>query len=325
MGRGERVRALLRPLTAAAGLAGAAALVNRRLRTRSDLPLDHLGGERLRRTFRGHDVFSTELGSGPIVLLVHGIDLGSSSFEYRRLAPLLAAQHRVIAFDFLGCGLSAMPDIRYSVDLFVEQIIAAAELAGEPVTLIGRSLGAAFALRAAAQRPDLVARLVAISPTGADDGASSEVAPAQRPLTALLRVPLLGETTFNALASARPLRHSLQAMYAQPNSLTPEIVAHYYAVTHQPGARFVPAYLFGGLLACNVARDLPFVPAPLLVLAGERGAQGDPLRKAAEYVRLAKDGRLVTFAHSGRLPHEEEPEATAAAIETFSVKGANAV
>ena len=51
---------------------------------------------------------------GRLVLLVHGIYAGASSYEFRKIAPLLAKRHRVIAFDLLGCGLSEMPDLQYS-------------------------------------------------------------------------------------------------------------------------------------------------------------------------------------------------------------------
>jgi pimeloyl-ACP methyl ester carboxylesterase len=253
------------------------------------------------------------------------LEPGASSYEFRRLVPLLARGHRVIAFDLLGCGLSPMPDIGYTVDVFVDQIVdAIAEFAQEPVILLGRSLGAAFAIRAASRAADRVARLVTICPTGLGGIFDDEANAAQRPLALLLRAPLIGETAFNALASMSALRRLLRTqLYAQPAAVGEDVVRHYYAVTHQPGARFVPAHVFGGLLNCDVARDLPFVAAPVLVLWGERASHTDPLSKAAEYVRLAKDGRLVTFAQSGLLPHEEEPEATATAIETFSAKGAH--
>jgi pimeloyl-ACP methyl ester carboxylesterase len=313
----------MRPLTALAGLTGAAMLVNRRLRTISELPHDHVGGARLRWNWRGHDLFATEMGAGPPIILIHGLETGASSFEFRRLAPLLAREHRVIAFDFLGCGLSPMPDVVYAPELFVDQIVDAIA-AVEPVTLVGRSLGAAFAIRAASRAADRVGHLVTVCPTGLGGILDDEPRSAQRPLAMLLHAPLIGETAFNGLASMAALRRALRTeLYAQPGSVTDEVVRHYYAVTHQPGARFVPAQRIGGLLNCDIARDLPFVAAPVLVLWGELASFADPLSKAAEYVRLAKDARLVTFAHSGLLPHEEEPEATAAAILTFSAKGAH--
>ncbi|HMD03455.1 MAG TPA: alpha/beta fold hydrolase [Candidatus Baltobacteraceae bacterium] len=316
----ERFRKLLRPLGAAVGLTGAAALlVNRSLRAAGPLPLDHIGGVRRPMQFRDRQIFVTELGSGSPILLVHGIYAGASSFEFRKLAPLLAQGHRVVALDLLGCGLSEMPDIDYSPDLFVDQIVAAlSEFADEPVTLVASSLGAAFAIVAATRAPAKVRRLVLCAPAGLGGVLDGEPSAAQRALGILFRSPLAGESAFNGMASPPAIARFLRKQtYASPASVTPEIVQHYYAVAHQAGARFVPAAFVGGALNCNVARDLPFVEAPILVLWGERASSTNPFANAQEYLRLAKDARLVAFANSGLLPHEEEPEKAAEAIESF--------
>jgi pimeloyl-ACP methyl ester carboxylesterase len=312
------VKKLVRPLAAGAGLTGAMAAFNRSVRN-GPTPANALGGDERRWNWRGHGIFVTETGSGSPVVLVHGIYAGASSYEYRKLFGLLGAQHRVTAFDLLGCGLSDRPNLGYSAELFTELIIdALTEFgAGEPVTLIGSSLGAAFAIRAAARTNGRVAQLVTICPTGLGGILDRSPNGAQRAVTATICLPLIGEALFNALASRPSIRFFLGQSYADKASITPEVVDHYYAVAHQRGARFVPAHFVGGGLNCEVASDLPFVEAPLLVAWGERASRFSPLANAGEYVKLAQHAKLVTFAASSLLPHEEEPEAMQAAIEGF--------
>jgi phosphomannomutase len=215
-----------------------------------------------------------------------------------------------------------MPDLDYSSELFVEQIVEAlGEFFDGPMMLIGSLLGAAFAIRAASRAPDRVKHQVALAPTGLGGRIDGEPAPARRAAALLLRSPLAGETAFNALASKPALARFLRRhAYAEPARVTAEIVAHYYAVTHQPGARFAMAAFAGGRLHCDVARDLPFVEAPLLLGWGERAGRLNPPERAAEFVRLARSARLVTFAGSALLPQEEEPEAVAEAIERFAAE-----
>lgn len=315
MNRGKK---LLRPFLAGAGVAGTVAAINRGLRD-GPLPTNHLGGTQRRWTWRGYDIFVAEAGSGPLVVLVHGIYAGASSYEFRKLFPQLAANHRVVAFDLLGCGLSDRPNISYSGELFVEQIVdALGEFGTEPTTLVGSSMGGAFAIRATARATDRVAQLVAISPTGLGGVLDRDPAGAQLAVTALLRAPVVGETLFNALASRPSLRWFLENQsYADKSSVTPEIVDHYYAVTHQPGARYVPAYFVGGGLNLNVARDLPFITAPVLIAWGERAPSVSKVENASEFLKLAQRGSLVTFPNAGLLPHEEQPEDMCAAIEAF--------
>jgi pimeloyl-ACP methyl ester carboxylesterase len=164
-----------------------------------------------------------------------------------------------------------------------------------------------------------VKHLVAICPTGLGGVLDEPATGAQRAVAAVFRSPLLGEGLWNALASRPSLRWFLvNQSYADKASVTPEIVDHYYAVTHQPGARYVAAHFVGGLLNCNVARDLPFVEAPTLICWGEKAPWISKLEQAGEFMKLGQDIKLATFPTSGLLPHEEEPEATATAIMSFA-------
>ncbi len=306
-----------RTLLAGAGIASGLAAANRALQN-APLPTDALGGTRRPWNWRGSEIFATEAGEGPLVLLVHGVHAGASSYEFRHLFPLLAREHRVVAFDLLGCGLSDKPKLAYGAELFVEQIVDALDAFGsEPAAVVGSSLGAAFAIRAATRAGDRLERLAVICPAGLA-GTLDRESTSVSPVTRLFRAPVIGEALFNLLGSRPATRWFLQhRAYADPASADAEVVAHYYAVNHQPGARYVPAAFVGGGLNCDVARDLPFLSMPLLVLWGERAPSISPRSQADEFVRLAKDARLVTFAHSGLLPHEEEPAAVAAALEAF--------
>lgn len=311
------MKKLSRTLLAGAGVAGGLAAANRALQN-APLPTNTLGGTRRRWTWRGYEIFATEAGEGPLVLLVHGVYAGASSYEFRQLFGLLARRNRVVAFDLLGCGLSDKPKLPYSAELFVEQIVDALDVFGsEPTAVVASSLGAAFAIRAATRAEDRITRLAAICPTGLA-GTLDRESTGNSPLTALIRAPLVGEAFFNALGSKASigwfLRHQV---YGDPASVTPEVVEHYYAIAHQPGARYVPAAFVGGGLNCDVARDLPFLTIPLLVMWGEKAPSPSPRSQADEFVRLARDARLVTFAHSGLLPHEEEPEEVDEALARF--------
>lgn len=311
------LRKLVRPLLAGAGAAGALALLNRGLA--SGLPVSHLPGVQRRWNWRGHDIFAVEAGEGSAILLIHGMYPGASSYEFRKLFPLLATHHRVVALDLLGCGLSDKPNLAYAPELFVEQIAdAVAEFGSEATTLIASSLGAAFAIRAATRIGSTLARLVAICPTGLAGVLDGSQRTGRGALASIFRAPLLGESLFNGVASRAALRKLLESRaYADPSAVTPEIVEHYYAITHQPGARYVPGALSGGRLDCDVARDLPFVEAPLLILWGRRASPVNPARNAIEYAELAKDAHLEYYETSGLLPHEEQPQAVAARIERF--------
>lgn len=268
--------------------------------------------------WEGHRIFVVEAGSGPLVFLIHGIYAGSSSYEFRKIFPMLALRYRVIAMDLLGCGLSAHPNIAYGPNLFARQIADAIGALGRPAAIIASSLGAAFTVRALASGEASTDALALICPTGLAGTLDRRRTQFQIALTNLVLTPGVGQLLFDGLASRPSLKWFLtNQAYADPDSATPEVIEYYWIATHQPGSRFVPAHFVGGALNCPIREDLPRIAAPLLVLWGERADGPSPVSTANEYVRLAQHGELATFPTARLLPHEEEPTAFLKRFERF--------
>jgi pimeloyl-ACP methyl ester carboxylesterase len=96
---------------------------------------------------------ATDSGSGPVVILVHGI--ASSSITFAQLIPRLTPHHRVIAVDILGFGESPTPpDCEYTLEDHVASLDATIRSLklSEPFTLVGHSLGSLIVSRFAAMR-----------------------------------------------------------------------------------------------------------------------------------------------------------------------------
>jgi pimeloyl-ACP methyl ester carboxylesterase len=269
--------------------------------------------------WRGYHIFVAEQGDGPPVLLVHGVYAGASSYEFRIIAPLLALRHRVVAFDFLGCGASEKPRVDYRAELFVDQVVDAVDRVQAPaVTIVASSLGAAFAIRAAARLGPRVAALVVICPTGIPGVLDGGAVGARRVAETLLYAPVTGPLLYRALVSRASIRWFLERQaYGDKRDVTPEIVEHYYGVAHTPGARWVPSAFVSGRLDCAISDDLPRVTAPLLILWGARAPSENPVRNALAFERLARSAQCELFARSAYLPHEQEPGAVDASIEGF--------
>lgn len=119
----------------------------------------------------GYDVFVEEAGAGPPVVFLHTAGADARQYQAALANPALAAGHRLIAFDLPFHGRSLPPErwdggaywmdqARYLgwVVAFLEQVV------GEPVVLVGCSMGAAITLVTAAERPDLLRGVVALEP-----------------------------------------------------------------------------------------------------------------------------------------------------------------
>jgi pimeloyl-ACP methyl ester carboxylesterase len=99
----------------------------------------------------------------PLFAAVHG--LGGAAWNWAALAPLLTERVRLIAVDLAGHGLTrsggrgtTVGANRRLLDRWLRQVV------GEPVMLIGNSMGGAIALLEGAVAPDLVQRIVLVDP-----------------------------------------------------------------------------------------------------------------------------------------------------------------
>src|SRR5690606_38781710 len=100
-------------------------------------------------------------GEGPPVVCVHG--LGGSYVNW--LAPGgLQDLGRVTAIDLPGFGLTPPAGRASSVAANQRILDRYLRSFGQPVTLVGNSMGGAIAIRQAARAPDTVARLILVSP-----------------------------------------------------------------------------------------------------------------------------------------------------------------
>lgn len=107
-------------------------------------------------------------GRGPPLLLVHGLGSSANAF-FRTLAPLAKSFSSVFAIDLPGNGFSPVPGagpmpVREQVALLLE---FRRRVIGEPVFLLGNSLGGGMALNMAFQEPDAFRALGLVSPAGA--------------------------------------------------------------------------------------------------------------------------------------------------------------
>lgn len=116
-------------------------------------------------TIYGAKIRYQEAGSGPVVVLLHGLGADGSSWA-SNIAPL-SAKYRVIVPDQIGFGKSDKPFINYRVGTLVDFLNGLLkELKVERATLVGNSLGGFTAAAFALAYPEKVDKLVLVDAAG---------------------------------------------------------------------------------------------------------------------------------------------------------------
>jgi pimeloyl-ACP methyl ester carboxylesterase len=197
----------------------------------------------------GRTVSILTMGSGPDVLLLHGLGGAKSSF-FETAAALAGAGHRVHALDFPGFGGSSKPlAAPYSARWFAETVVEVMDaLCIERADLVGNSMGGRVAIEVGLRAPERVRGLALLCP------AVAFVKRGFHPLVRVLR-PELGLLPHAIPRSA--VAAQFWSMFADPDAIDPAmadiVVDEFQRIYANAGARY--AFLSA---ARNLYLDAPF-------------------------------------------------------------------
>jgi pimeloyl-ACP methyl ester carboxylesterase len=108
----------------------------------------------------GRRLFVKAIGQGPPILTLHAFP--TSSYDYSRLAPLLADRYQLILFDFPGYGFSDKPRPHtYSLFEYADCLRAVADHFGiQRAFMIAHDIGDSVALIALMQQDLVIEKLI---------------------------------------------------------------------------------------------------------------------------------------------------------------------
>lgn len=251
----------------------------------------------------GHRMRYLRCGSGPPLLLIHGL-LGYS-FSWRYNFSALATYATVYAPDLLGMGFSERsPELDCSLHGTAERMLRFMDQVGlERADVVGTSHGGALAMIMAALTTEQkrVRRLVLVDP----------VNPWSRHGRLLTRVlaTTAGAALFRGIRPYLPTEYFLRRMYGDPRRITPGTVEGYSAPLEIPGtidhALKIAACWHSDLRALELALAA-IADVPALLIWGTRDRAVAP-GSARKLVRRFRNAKLVFLDGVGHLPYEETP------------------
>jgi len=265
-------------------------------------------GDELREiTLHGHRVFFRSAGSGPALVLVHGIT--STSATWANVLPYLAERFTVIAPDLLGHGESAKPRGDYSLGAYasgIRDLLLA--LGHERATFVGHSLGGGVAMQLAYQFPEHCERLVLVSSGGLGREINALLRAASLPGSELV-LPLLVDD--RVVGAGRLVGSLLGRIGLRVHTDVGEVLRGHASLSDgEARAAFLhtlrPIVDLRGQRVDATDRLYLAESIPFLIVWGER----DPIipadhGRAAH--RLVPNSRLEIFPAAGHFPHLDDP------------------
>ena len=264
----------------------------------------------------GHSVTYAEAGSGPVLLLIHG--MGGTFENWVEVVEPLARSHTVIAPDLPGHGRSEPGGGDYSLGALatvLRDLLLA--LGHDRATLVGHSLGGGIAMQFAHQFPEIVERLVLVS----SGGLGPEVSLVLR-AAALPGANLFIAATAGVGGRVGPtLGRGLAAVGLHPSADVTEVARGYASLSDPERCKAFLATLRSVVDTRGQrvdAGDRLYLAEslPVLIVWGDR----DPIipvshgRHAHEAIA---GSRLVVIDGVGHLPQLEAPGLFVATLERF--------
>jgi pimeloyl-ACP methyl ester carboxylesterase len=259
-------------------------------------------------TVHGHRRAYRKLGSGPALLLLHG--LGCDHTTWDPVVEQLAKRYTVIAPDFLGHGRSAKPRADYSLGGYANGMRDLLTILGiDKVTVVGHSFGGGVAMQFAYQFPERTERLVLVA-TG---GLGAEVTLAIRAVT------LPGFHTTMGLASLPGVRHVVKSVLHGLKGTGLGLARDFDEVAciidswRDPATRRAIRHLVRNCVDLSgqiiTMRDRAYLTQamPMCVIWGTDDTV-IPVRHAGIAAELAPTATVEVIANAGHFPHKDHPQ-----------------
>jgi pimeloyl-ACP methyl ester carboxylesterase len=271
------------------------------------------------RTIHGHRRAFRIAGSGPALLLIHGV--GDKSASWEPVHAKLAQRFTVIAPDLLGHGESDKPRADYSLAAFANGMRDLLAVLGiDRVTVVGHSFGGGVAMQFAYQYPQLVERIVLVSAGGVAEDVSFALRLAAMPMgseaLAMVRLPgalpamrLVGRAVQTLLGTTKFGRDAVDTVRLLEGFKDPSALSAF--------ARTLRSVVDGrGQFVTMLDRSYLVKSVPVQVIWG----QEDPVIPVT-HARAAHEAmpgsRLEIFEKSGHVPHHDHPDRFVEVVERF--------
>ena len=265
--------------------------------------------------------------TGPAVVMVHGGYGSLHNWEY--WSPWLKNDYRMISMDLPAHGLTG----RTASDRYTRQdmIQSVRELLREldvnQFIMAGHSMGGGVALEYALTYPEQVTALILVGPEGVPPEGGYDLEDVffedQIDLEGLLNDSSLSltERLLSKIGSPWAVEAALQSMYADPDKVTPEVVAEFGRIVRHEGNRYALTLMFRQFMATiDIEQDLaPLahqIEQPVLLLCGNEDALVPPevCNRAND---LLPNSELKVYEGVGHMIQMEATEQSAVDVLAF--------
>ena len=248
-------------------------------------------------------------GSGSPLLLIHDLNVCSSSYEWNQIVDQLSKTNTVYTIDLLGCGRSDKPYLTYTNYLYVQLITDFIKhIIDEKTDIIAMGESGSFVLMACANDHSIIDKVLLINP-----GDLIELSKIPTKRTKLkqhcINMPVVGTFLYNLRFNKRTIEKDLHLNgYYDFKKIDTNTVKTFFEAAHTDNT--AGKYLYSSIKSrftnANVMYSLNRINNSVFIIVGN--ANPEYALIANQYQNYMPSIEIQEIDHTKRFPHLEDPE-----------------
>ena len=251
----------------------------------------------------------TKSGSGRPILLIHDLNVCSSSCEWHKVINRLSKTNTVYAIDLLGCGCSDHPILTYTNFLYVQLITDFIKhIIGEKTDVIVSGDSSPFVLMACSNDDTIINKVAMINPQNL---VSLAKIPTKRTKTVkyLLSAPIIGTFIYNMSVNKRTISQKFVSSYFYDHNKVDEkdiLTCFESSHKHKAHSKYLYACKKSRFTNANILCCLSKLNNSIFIIVGNSNPENT--LSANQYQNQLPSIEIVGINETKQLPHVEKPK-----------------
>ena len=248
-------------------------------------------------------------GSGSPLLLIHDLNVCSSSYEWNQIVDQLSKTNTVYTIDLLGCGRSDKPYLTYTNYLYVQLITDFIKhIIGEKADVVATGESAAIAVMACGNDENVIGKICMVNPLSLTELAKC---PNKRTKTLkfLIEIPIIGTLLYNIIHSREAIDEKFVDKYLyDEDAIDYQMTKIYHESAHNENAhsKYLFASIKGGYTKTNIYHCIRKATNSICIISGQYDENSIEIAK--QYQKHVPAIECMCIKDTRHLPQIEQPE-----------------
>lgn len=262
-------------------------------------------------------IFYTKQGSGSPLLLLHDLNVCSSSLEWKEVIQKLSRNHTVYTLDLLGCGLSDKPYLTYTNYLYVQLVSDFIKnIISHKTDVIASGSSSSFTIMACHNDPNLFNKIMIINP---DDLFQSNFVPRKKSiaLKVLFDSPIIGTLIYNIIFSRNNIKELLSNNFISYSNKFNQYIDVFYESAHVQNCRgkYLFASIKGNYTNVNIVHALKEINNSIFIIGGYNKSNINSIIENYLYYNSSIENYIIDYTK--KYPHIENPNSFIEQVNIF--------